>query len=438
MDSGASFHTTGNRDVFDNYIAGDYGKVFLADGKPLEIVGMGDVRLKMSNGSFWKINKVRHVSRLTRNLILVGQLDDEGHKVTFGDGSWRVSKGAMIIARGTKTGTLYMTSSCRDILAAVDAGANSSLWLSRHGDTSEKGMKMLVSNGKLPKKVSFSKEVREPKSADLELVHTDVCEPSPVTSLGDHSRYYGTTVEDSSRKFWVYFLKNKSDVYETFKQWEFAMKDVMDSLSSNHMWELSELPEGKKVLHSKWEYCLEHDGSKRYKEILVVKVEKEVIDYTDIFSLVVKLTTIRTVLGLMVKEDLHLEQLDVKTVFLHGELDEKMNQSQGFELDGSYIMLLVYVDDMLITGVCLKEIDKLKIEFAMKDLCAAKQILGIEILIDRVNGVLKLEKIPGSKNPADMFTKGFIRDIGEILSVLLDDLKIALALLKGNMKLDLT
>ncbi|XP_073119889.1 uncharacterized protein [Henckelia pumila] len=295
MDSGASFHTTGNRDVFDNYIAGDYGKVFLDDGKPLEIIG---------------------------------QLDDEGHKVIFGDGSWKVKKGAMIVARGKKTGTLYMTSSLRDKLAAVDAGANSSLWLCRLGDT---------------KKVSFSKEVREPKSADFEL-------------------------------------------------------------------ELSELSEGKKVLHSKWEYRLEHDGSKRYKEILVVKGEKEVIDYTDIFSLVVKLTTTRTVLGLMVKEDLHLEQLDVKTVFLHGELDEEMNQSQGFELDGSYIMLLVYVDDMLIAGVCLKEIDKPKIEFAMKDLGAAKQILGIGILRDRVNGVLKLEKIHGSKNLADMFTKMVITD----------------------------
>ncbi|XP_073138911.1 uncharacterized protein [Henckelia pumila] len=100
MDFESSFHTTGNRDVFDNYIADDYMKVFLADGKPLEIVGMGNVQLKMSNGSVWKINKVRHVPRLRRNLISVGQLDDEGHNVTFGDGSWKVSKRAMIIARG--------------------------------------------------------------------------------------------------------------------------------------------------------------------------------------------------------------------------------------------------------------------------------------------------------------------------------------------------
>ncbi|KZV18236.1 hypothetical protein F511_28102 [Dorcoceras hygrometricum] len=143
----------------------------------------------------------------------------------------------MIVARGKKTGTLYMTSSCRDTLAAVDAGANSSLWHCRLGHMSEKGMKMLMSNGKLPdlksvehkmcescifgkqRKVSFSKGGREPKAAKLELVHTDVWGPSPVPSLGG-SRYYVTFIDDSSRKVWVYFLKNKSDVYETFKRWK--------------------------------------------------------------------------------------------------------------------------------------------------------------------------------------------------------------------------
>ncbi|PON34519.1 hypothetical protein PanWU01x14_343800 [Parasponia andersonii] len=72
LDSGASFHTTAHRDVLENYVTGNYGKVYLADGELLDIVGMGDIRLKMSNGSVWKIQKVRHVPRLMRNLISVG------------------------------------------------------------------------------------------------------------------------------------------------------------------------------------------------------------------------------------------------------------------------------------------------------------------------------------------------------------------------------
>ena len=66
----------------------------------------------------------------------------------------------------------------------------------------------------------------------------------------------------------------------------------------------------------------EQDGSRRYKARLVVKgfQQKEGIDYTDIFAPVVKLNTIRTVMSIVAIEDLHLEQLDVKTAFLHGDL----------------------------------------------------------------------------------------------------------------------
>ena len=159
----------------------------------------------------------------------------------------------------------------------------------------------------------------------------------------------------------------------------------------------------------------EHDGSKCYKARLVVKgfQQKEGVDYTEIFSPVVKLTTIILVLGLVSVEDLDLEQLDVKTAFLYGDLEEDiyMNQPKGFlesgkeglvcklkkslyglkqaprqwykKFDGfmhsigfkichadhccyiqrsanSFTILLLYVDDMLVAGSCIEEINKLK------------------------------------------------------------------------------
>jgi hypothetical protein len=62
---------------------------------------------------------------------------------------------------------------------------------------------------------------------------------------------------------------------------------------------------------------------KRYKARLVVKgfSQKKGIDFDEIFSPVVKMTSIRTILSLVVVEDFHLEQLDVKTIFLQGDLD---------------------------------------------------------------------------------------------------------------------
>ena len=87
---------------------------------------------------------------------------------------------------------------------------------------------------------------------------------------------------------------------ENSSKWELAMKDEMDSLLENQTWELTELPVGKKVLHNKWVYRIknEHNGSKCYKARLVVKgfQQKEGIDYTEIFSSIVKMSTIRLVL----------------------------------------------------------------------------------------------------------------------------------------------
>ena len=83
---------------------------------------------------------------MRRNLISVGQLDDEGHAILFVGDTWKVTKGARVLARGKKTGTLYMTSCPKDTIASTDT----SLWHRRLGHMSEKGMKMLLSKGKLP------------------------------------------------------------------------------------------------------------------------------------------------------------------------------------------------------------------------------------------------------------------------------------------------
>ena len=127
---------------------------------------------------------------------------------------------------------------------------------------------------------------------------------------------------------------------ENSTNWELAMKDEMDSLLGNQTWELTELPVGKKTLHNKWVYRIknEHDDSKRYKARLVVKgfQQKEGIDYTKIFSPVVKMLMIRLALGMVVVENLHLKQLDMKTAFLYGDLEEDlyMIQPERFIVQG--------------------------------------------------------------------------------------------------------
>ena len=98
---------------------------------------------------------------MRRNLISVGQLDDEGHAILFVGGTWKVTKGARLLARGKKTGTLYMTSSLRDTIVVADASTDTSQWHRRLGDMSEKGMKMLLSKGKLPELKSIDSDMCE-------------------------------------------------------------------------------------------------------------------------------------------------------------------------------------------------------------------------------------------------------------------------------------
>ena len=61
------------------------------------------------------------------------------------------------------------------------------------------------------------------------------------------------------------------------------------------------------------------------------------VDFNEVFSPVVKHTSIRVLLSLVATKDLELEQLDVKTAFLHGDLEEQiyMKQPEGFEAAGN-------------------------------------------------------------------------------------------------------
>ena len=120
-------------------------------------------------------------------------------------------------------------------------------------------------------------------------------------------------------------------------KWVSAMREELKSLHENKTYELVNLPKGRKVLKNKWVYRLKHEegnSQPRYKARLVVKGfgQKKGIDFDEIFSPVVKMSSIRCVLGLAASMDLEVEQLDVKTAFLHGDLDETiyMEQLEGF------------------------------------------------------------------------------------------------------------
>lgn len=68
-------------------------------------------------------------------------MNDEEHAIKFHSGKWKVCTGAIVVASGHKTGTLYMTTNVRDTVDIAYVSVDSNLWHLRLGHISEKGMR---------------------------------------------------------------------------------------------------------------------------------------------------------------------------------------------------------------------------------------------------------------------------------------------------------
>jgi hypothetical protein len=115
--------------------------------------------------------------------------------------------------------------------------------------------------------------------------------------------------------------------------WKRAMEEEMASLDKNEAWDLVELPIGRKPIGNKWVFKkkLNAEGKvEKYEARLVAKGYSQVegIDFGEIFSLVAKLTSIRFMLYVVAAFDFEVGQMDVKTTFLHGDLEEEIFMKQ--------------------------------------------------------------------------------------------------------------
>jgi len=241
-----------------------------------------------------------------------------------------------------------------------------------------------------------------------------------------------------------------------WEKWNAGMGDEMQSLLKNYTWDIVDHPKNQKIISCRWLYKKKPGipgvEPERYKARLVARgfTQRKGIDYDEVFAPVVKHVSIRILMSIVVQEDLELEQMDVKTAFLHGDLDQPlyMEQPEGYVADeqkdqvcllkkslyglkqaprqwnkkfNSFIMdqnfirsghdscvyikqvsdeefvyILIYVDDMLIAAKSMTEINKIKealsTGFEMKDMGAASRILGIDIIRDRKAGTLRLSQ----------------------------------------------
>jgi hypothetical protein len=224
------------------------------------------------------------------------------------------------------------------------------------------------------------------------------------------------------------------------KLWADAMTEEYQSIIKNDVWEIVPKSKSKDVVSSKWFFKIKHvvDGSiEKYKARFVARgfSQREGIDYEETFAPVARYTSFRTIIALAAKMKWKLHQMDVKTTFLNGVIEEEVyiEQPQGFEVEDRKthvcklkkalyglkqalrawygridsfltslgftkskvdsnlyfkvmndepVILLLYVDDFFLTGeeklitYCKK---KLAAEFEMKDLGLMHYFLGLKI-----------------------------------------------------------
>ncbi|KAA0064189.1 gag/pol protein [Cucumis melo var. makuwa] len=116
-------------------------------------------------------------------------------------------------------------------------------------------------------------------------------------------------------------------------QWVKAMDLEMKSMYFNSVWELVDLPEGVKPIGCKWIYKRKRDSAGKvqtFKARLVAKgyTQREGVDYEETFSPVAMLKSIRILLSIATFYDYEIWQMDVKTAFLNGNLEESIFMSQ--------------------------------------------------------------------------------------------------------------
>jgi len=208
---------------------------------PCETVSIGNIRVRIFDGHVRTLTNVQHVPDL-KNLLLLGALKARGYKFSGADGVIKITKGSMTILKGEQTTNLYKLTGNIIISDASAATEDTTrLWHMCLRHMSERGLQALHKSSALPgikyckldlckfcimgrqRRVAFFTSQHKTKSL-LDLIHTDVWGPSPVASIGG-ARYYITFINDFSRKDWVYFLKQKSKVFQKFKEWKTLVKN---------------------------------------------------------------------------------------------------------------------------------------------------------------------------------------------------------------------
>ena len=236
FDSGCSNHMTSDLSAFSSKsVESSFPVIYTANGSYLTVDHVGHV-----STSTLSLPHTYYVRKLTLNLVSVGQLCDLGLTVLFSSTGCVVQdpQTGQTLGIGRRHGRLFQLvhlhlPASTTAAAATPASSSPSfgIWHSRLGHVSLGRLRFLVSKGVLGPTInehldcqscqlakqpalSFNKSTSV-SSMPFELVHSDIWGPSPTSTMGG-SQYFVIFVDDFSRYTWLYLLKNRSQLQQTY------------------------------------------------------------------------------------------------------------------------------------------------------------------------------------------------------------------------------
>nr|GEW31295.1 zinc finger, CCHC-type [Tanacetum cinerariifolium] len=476
VDSGATVHVCKDRCWFKTYESLNDGSILHMGNESTAFVHRrGCVDLRFSSKKVVFLLNVLHVPNIRKNLVLNIILNNCGYEQVIESNKFVLSKHSVFIGFGYLSNQLFRLNIVSDNIGSAFMSTSKLndliLWHARLGHVHFKRMQ------------DMSKD-------------SDLCDLHATPSLGNKKNFV-TFIDDASRFCYVYLLHSNDEALDKFKVfktkvelqqeslikrfrtdrvgvinsiielrdaifdehrfssvprpsqrsldvafWKEAINDKMDSIMGNNTWVLIDLPPCCRPLGCKWilKRKLKVDGTvETFKARLVIQGfnQKSGIYYFDTYAPVARIITIRLLIFMASIHNLIIHQMDMKTTFLNGDLEEEvyMNQPLGFIMPGNKnkvcklikslyglkhaskqwhqkfnevvlsngyllnqakkyvyskfdasskgVIICLYVDDMLIFGTDQVQVDLTKeflsSRFSIKDIGEADVILGIRI-----------------------------------------------------------
>lgn len=282
LDNAASNHMCGDKFKFVELEESVTGFVTFGDNSKVPIRGKGTILIRMKDGGHQFMSSVYYVPSMKSNILSLGQLLEKNYEVHMKNLSLLLQDDhENVIAKVPMTkNRMFLLDIQTDVAKCLKACVKDTSWLwhLRLGHINFGGLKLLAQKGMLmglpfidqPDQLcegclvgkqfrkSFPKETTSRASGPLQLVHADVCGPIKPSSFGKN-RYFPLFIDDFSRKTWVYFLKEISEVFGMFKKFKALVEK-----KSGHCFKSLRTDRGGEFTSNEFNEFCEANGIKRF------------------------------------------------------------------------------------------------------------------------------------------------------------------------------